>query len=157
MNDCHSGECDGHLSRLATTQKILQVGYFWPSIFKDCINVIQKCHSFQIFSKKMRAHPTPLNHVVSVGPLAKWGIDFTTCNPPSVAIHHYIIMVIDYFIKWEKAMSTYSNDMKTAALFLFNHIIPRFCVPRSIVTNHDTHFFNAMMTELTTMIHLDHE
>jgi hypothetical protein len=29
MNDCHLGACGGHLSRLATTQKILHVRYFW--------------------------------------------------------------------------------------------------------------------------------
>ena len=50
MNDCHSGACGGHLSGLATTQKILRVGYFWPLIFKDCITAIKKCHPCQIFS-----------------------------------------------------------------------------------------------------------
>ena len=40
INDCHSGACGGHLSGLATTQKILHVGYFCPLIFKDCINVV---------------------------------------------------------------------------------------------------------------------
>ena len=44
MNDCHSGACGGHLSRLATSQKILCAGYFWPTIFKDCIFAIKKCH-----------------------------------------------------------------------------------------------------------------
>ena len=28
MNDCHSGACGGHLSGLATAQKILHAGYF---------------------------------------------------------------------------------------------------------------------------------
>jgi hypothetical protein len=50
MNDCHSGACGGHLSGLATTQNILRTGYFWPSIFKDCITTIKKCHPCQIFS-----------------------------------------------------------------------------------------------------------
>jgi hypothetical protein len=50
MNDCHLGACGGHLSGFATAQKILRAGYFWPSIFKDCITVIKKCHPCQIFS-----------------------------------------------------------------------------------------------------------
>jgi hypothetical protein len=33
-------------------------------------------------------------------PFTKWGIDFTTCNPPSAAGHHYIIVAMDYFMKW---------------------------------------------------------
>lgn len=30
LNDCHSRACGGHMSRYATTQKILRTGYFWP-------------------------------------------------------------------------------------------------------------------------------
>ena len=129
MNDCHSRACGSHLFGVASAQKILCVGYFWPSTFKDCINDVKKCHSFQIFSKNMRAHPTPLHHVVSVIPFAKWGIHFTMCNPPSTAGHHYIIVVLDYFTKWAEAMPTYSNDVKNITLFILNHIITRFGIP----------------------------
>ena len=44
LNDFHGGACGGHLSRLSTAQKILREGYFWSSIFKDCVNVVKKCH-----------------------------------------------------------------------------------------------------------------
>ena len=44
LNDCHGGACGGHLSGLATAQKILRAGYFWPSIFKDCIEAVKRCH-----------------------------------------------------------------------------------------------------------------
>lgn len=53
---------------LVTTQKILYVGYFWPSLFKDCISVVQKFYPCQIFSHKMCAHPASLHLVVAVRP-----------------------------------------------------------------------------------------
>ena len=105
----------------------------------------------------MHTHLAPLHPVVSIGPFAKWGIDFTMCNPLSAADHHYIIVVVDYFTKWAEAMPTYNNDVKTTTLFLFNHIIALFGVPKSIVTDHGTHFWNAIMVKLTSMLHLDHE
>lgn len=105
----------------------------------------------------MHAHSATLHLVVFIGRFPKWGIYFTMCNPPSAISHHYIIMVVYYFTKWEKAMPTYSNDAKIATLFLFNHIIARFGVPRSIMTYHGMHFCNTMMTELATMPHLNHE
>ena len=46
LNDCHSGACGGHMSGYATAQKILRAGYFWPSLFRDCIIVVQKCHAY---------------------------------------------------------------------------------------------------------------
>eukprot|EP00253_Pinus_taeda_P010464 PITA_10464 len=60
----------------------------------------------------MRAHPTPLFPIVTVGPFTKWGIDFTTCHLPSAANHKYIILAIDYFMKWAEAMPTYKNDIE---------------------------------------------
>ena len=157
MNDCHSGACGGHLSRLTIAQKILRPGYFWLMIFKDCISAVKKFHPCQIFSRKMCAHLAPLHPIIAVGPFSKWGIDFTTCNPPSTAGVYYIIVAVDYFTKWAEAMPTYTNDVKTTTLFLFNHVIARFGIPKSIVTDHGTHFCNAMMAELTSMLHLDHE
>eukprot|EP00253_Pinus_taeda_P006318 PITA_06318 len=70
----------------------------------------------------MHTHPAPLFPVVTVGPFTKWGIDFTTCNPPSAANHKYIIVAVDYFTKWAEAMPTYKNDSDTATLFLFNQV-----------------------------------
>ena len=40
LNDCHSGVCGGHMSGFATAQKILRAGYFWLSLFKDCITAV---------------------------------------------------------------------------------------------------------------------
>ena len=152
LNDCHGGACGGHLSGLETTQKILRAGYFSPSLFKDCIEGVQKCHPCQMFSRKVHSHPAPMHPVIAIGPFSKWGIDFTTCHPPSTQGHRNIIVTVDYFTKWDKAMPTYLNDGKTVALFTFNHIIARFRVPKQLVTDHGSHFQNAMTIELSTQL-----
>ena len=85
-------------------------------------------------------HPAPLFLVITIGPFTKWRIDFTTCHPISSRGHRYIIVVIDYFTKWEKAIMTFSNDGETTKLFVFNQVISRLEVPREIVTNHGSHF-----------------
>jgi hypothetical protein len=43
LNDCHLGAYGCHLSGMATAQNILCANYFWPSIFKDCIEAVKKC------------------------------------------------------------------------------------------------------------------
>jgi hypothetical protein len=152
LNDCHTGACGGHLSGLETTQNILRAGYFWPSLIKDCVEAVKKCHPCQIFSRKMRAHPTPMFPVIVVGPFTKWGIDFTTCHPVSARGHRYIIVAVDYFTKWVEAMPTFNNDGETTALFIFNQIVARFGIPKEIVTDHGSHFQNKMMSELTSKL-----
>jgi hypothetical protein len=71
--------------------------------------------------------------------------------------HGYIIVVVDYFTKWAEAMPTFDNTGKTAALFLFNHVIACFGVPQAIVTDHGSHFKNFMMSELTEKLGLRHD
>jgi hypothetical protein len=137
--------------------KDLTRGYFWPSLFKDCTTTIQKFHAFQTYNNKIRTHPTPLHPVVSVGPFAKWGIDFMTCHPHSARGHGYIIVAMDYFMKWVEVMPTFNNTGKNEALFIFNHIITRFRIPQAIVTDHGNHFQNFMMSELTDKLGLRHE
>jgi hypothetical protein len=83
------------MSGYATAQKILHTGYFWHSLFNDCIIVIQKCHACQTYNQKIWSHPAPLHPVVSFGPFVKWGIDFMACHPHSVGGHGYIIVAID--------------------------------------------------------------
>jgi hypothetical protein len=157
LNDCHLGSCGGHLSEMATAQKILRVSYFWPSIFKDCIEAVKKCPPYQIFNKKARTHPTALHPIISIGPFSKWGIDFMQCKPTSAGGHGYIIVTIDYLRKWAEAMPTFLKYGRTAALFLFNHIITCFGVPHAIVTDHGAHFKNQMMSELHVKLGFLHE
>jgi len=71
----------------------------------------------------MQAPPSPLHPIIVVGPFAKWGIDFVTCNPHSFEGHGYAILAVDYFTKWAEAMATYEDDKKTATIFIFNHVI----------------------------------
>ena len=74
------------------------------------------------------------------------------CKPTSAGGHGYIIIAIDYFTKWAEVMPTYAEDGKNTTLFLFNHIIARFGVPQSIVTDHGSHFCNQMMDEISAKL-----
>jgi hypothetical protein len=95
--------------------------------------------------------------VVSVGPFEKWGIDVMTCHPHSAGGHGYIIVAVDYFMKWAEAMSTFDNTGKTTTLFIFNHIISLFGVPQAIITDHSSHFRNFMMSKITKTLGLRHD
>jgi transposase InsO family protein len=98
----------------------------------------------------MWVHPTPMFPVIIIVPFTKWGIDFTTCHPVSSRGHRYIIVAVDYFNKWVKAMLTFNNDRESTALFVFNQIVARFGIPKDIVIDHGSHFQNKMMHELTS-------
>lgn len=103
------------------------------------------------------ARPSHSPTARTIGPFAKWGIDYMTCNPCSARGHGYIIIALDYFTKWAESMTTYSTDSKMASQFIFTHIISRFSVPQAIITDHGFHFQYYMMVELTSMLGLRHD
>jgi hypothetical protein len=156
LNDCHNGDCGGDLSGLAISQKILRDDFFLPSIFKDCVEAVNKCHPFQVFARKIHSHPAPLHPVIIIGPFTKWGIDFMDCNPASVGGHQHIIVVMDYFTKLAEAMHIIKYDGKTKTFFIFNQIIARFRIPRDIVTDHGSHFQNEIMKDLASKLGFKH-
>jgi hypothetical protein len=45
-------------------------------------------------------------------------------------------------------MLTFVNDGTTMFLFIFNHVIIDFIIPKDLVTNHGSHFQNRMMMKL---------
>lgn len=120
-------------------------------------HAVQKCHACQIYNWKQHTPLTPLHLVITVGPFQKWGIEIMTSNPHSVRGHGYIIVAMDYFTKWSETMPTYDVNGKTISLFLFNHVIAQFGVPKAIVTNHGSHFRNYMITKLTAQLGLYHD
>lgn len=54
-------------------------------------------------------------------------------------------------------MPTYKDNGKSATIFIFNHLIARFGVPKAIVMDHGIHFHNFMMIELSAELDLHHD
>ena len=84
----------------------------------------------------MRSRPASLHPIITASPFTKWGIYFMDCNPASAGKHHHIIMVVDYFTKWDEAMPIVKSDSETAAHFVFNQIITWFGIPKELVTDY---------------------
>ena len=70
------------------------------------------------------------------------------CNLALAGGHHHIIVDVDYFMKWAKAMPTVKSDGETVAHFVFNQIITQFSIPKELVIDHGLDFQNHMMEDL---------
>ena len=74
------------------------------------------------------------------------------CKPPSYGGNNQTIVVIDYFTKWEEAMTTLKSNGEMDAHFMFNHIITQFSALKELVTEHGREFQNNMMMELASKL-----
>jgi len=51
LKSCHDEPCGGQFTAKRTTCKILSLGYYWPSIFKDSKKYVRSCDSFQCMGR----------------------------------------------------------------------------------------------------------
>ena len=55
LNHCHTLPCGGHFGGQRTTAKVLQSGFYWPSLFKDAhqfISTYDKCQRMRSIYRK---------------------------------------------------------------------------------------------------------
>jgi hypothetical protein len=80
-----------------------------------------------------------------------------TCNLPYRNGHKYIVVELDYFTKWAKAMPTFNNTADTATCFFFNHAISHFGIPLQLVSKKRKHFENEIFIEISSILGFSHE
>ena len=47
LKAAHDGPYGGHFADKIIGHKVLQMGYHWPSIFRDARNYVKRCDSYQ--------------------------------------------------------------------------------------------------------------
>lgn len=63
MEDFHKGNYGGHLFWKTTANKILRVGYYWPTLFSNVYKIVSSCHECHIFQGRRKLQPLPLNPI----------------------------------------------------------------------------------------------
>ncbi|KAG6555647.1 hypothetical protein Mapa_002883 [Marchantia paleacea] len=103
MKEFHEGSvCGGHFAGKVIAFKILDAGYHWKGIFKDCVEFCKSCDVCQAFAKKSMKTP-PLTSVPILGPFEKWGIDFVGPLNLTPRGNKFIVVATDYLTKWVEA------------------------------------------------------
>jgi len=65
LQHCHSKEVvGGHFGPNRTAYKVLQCGFYWPTIFKDAHEFAKACDSCQRSGNISRHHEMPLNNIL---------------------------------------------------------------------------------------------
>ena len=144
---CHSSPTGGHAASSKTCAKILQSGFFWPSMFRDVQKYIQSCDPCQRTGKMSRRNEMPQQGILEVELFDVWGIDFIGPLPSSQNFKH-ILVAVDYVSKWVEAIPTVHADANSVCKLFKNVIFPRFGVPRVVISDGGTHFNNQQLEKL---------
>ena len=147
LSHCHTLPCGGHFGGQRTAAKVLQSGFYWPTLFKDAHHFVSTCDKCQRMGGISRKDKPPMHPILEVELLDLWGLDFMGPFPLSYN-NLYILLAVDYVLKWVEAILTRTNDAKVVAQFLRNHIFSRFGTPRALITDNGTHFCNKVIDKV---------
>eukprot|EP00253_Pinus_taeda_P017976 PITA_17976 len=144
----HDGPCGGHFAAKRTAFKILQAGYYWPTLHQDVRRHIRQCDRCQRMGKPTPRDEMPLQPQVTFEPFEKWGMDFVgPINPPSKQ-RSYIIMCIDYLTKWAETKAIKAATEEKVVEFLRENIFYKFGYPRELVINQGSQFTSNLIDDL---------
>lgn len=148
LRHCHSLPCGGHAGPQKTAYKVLQAGFYWPSLFKDAKSFVESCDACQRSGSISKRHEMPQNAILEVELFDVWCIDYMGPFPSSNGFK-YILLAVDYVSKWVEAIATVTCDSKPVIRMFTKIIFPRFGVPRAIVSDGGSHFhhhtFDALL------------
>ena len=114
--------------------KVLQSGFYWPSLFKDAHTMCRECDKYQRLGKISRRHMMPLNPILVVDIFDVWGIDFM--GPFRSSFEYiYIFVGVDYVSKWVEAVPCRAANHRVVLKFLKENIFSRFGVPKAIISD----------------------
>jgi hypothetical protein len=135
---------------------VLHLGYYWPSIFKCVAKYVRSCDSFQRIGRPTSADKIPLRIQVMIEPFEKWALDFVGQISPMSHKKNYILVCIDYVIKWVEEKSLFGAIEKSIVEFIYEDIFNCFGVPHEIATDQGTQFTSNLMRELTEKYGIKH-
>ena len=117
LEACHSSPVGGHHSCIHTSHKILQCGYYWPTIHQDAHEFAEACDRCQREGGISRKQELPLNIILVIELFDVWGTDFIDLFGSSHGVR-YILVAVDYVSKQVEAIALANNEGKSASKFL---------------------------------------
>ena len=130
----HSSTYGGHYAARKTADKILQSGFYWPSIFKDVHCFYTECLQCQATINISKRDEMPMRLILEVEIFDLWGIDFMGPFPPSDG-KEYILVAVDYVSKSVEAIPTRTKDHREVLRFVTRCIFARYSCLRAIISD----------------------
>ncbi|RDY10709.1 putative mitochondrial protein, partial [Mucuna pruriens] len=138
---CHATPGGNHYGSTRTARKVLDCRFYWPTIFRDAFSTCEKCQKAGMAIS--RRHEKPQQPILFYEVFDVWGINFMepSQSPMDILMFYYVS-------RWVEAIATKTNDAKVVVDFLKSNIFCWFGVPKVLISDQGSHFYNRAMSSL---------
>ncbi|GJS04339.1 reverse transcriptase domain-containing protein [Tanacetum coccineum] len=154
LDQCHHGPTGGHYGPNLTAKKVLDSGFYWPTVIKEAYTLVRLCEACQKTGNMSKRNEMPLNSIQVCENFDIWGIDFMGPFPKSYKFE-YIVVTVDYISKWAEAQTLPTNDARVVITFL-KKLFCRFRMPKALISDRGTHFCNKIMEKTMKRYGVNH-
>jgi hypothetical protein len=120
-------------------------------MLEDYFTYYKGCQGCQKFGNVQRAPALVMNPIIKPWPFREWGIDLIgQIYPPSSKNHKFILVATDYFTKWVEAFPLKTVTSIEMVEFVKEHIIYRFGISHTIMTDQGSMFISEEFEEFAT-------
>nr|GEU43555.1 retrovirus-related Pol polyprotein from transposon TNT 1-94 [Tanacetum cinerariifolium] len=146
LKACHNRPTGGHHGPNYTAKKVFDSGFYWPTIYRNAHDLVKSCDAGQRQGKILQRDEMPQNSIQVCEIFDVWGIDFMGPFPSSQG-NMYILVAVDYLLKWFEGKVLATNDPRGVCKFL-KSLFARFGTPHAIISNRGTHFCNDQLAKV---------
>jgi hypothetical protein len=148
MGEVHEGICGSHQSAHKMKWLLHCVGFYWPTMLKDCFRYYKGCESCQKFRDLQLAPVAILQPIIKSWPFCGWALGFVhQIHPASSKGHRFVLVTTDYFTKWTEVVPLKNMTHREVIHFILEHIIHRFGIPQILTTDQGSSFMSHQVHE----------
>ncbi|KAK3008959.1 hypothetical protein RJ639_014042 [Escallonia herrerae] len=143
LREVHEGICRQHLGGRNLAHKILRQGYYWSGMQKDAVSFTRRCDQCQKLAPLSDTPTIPINILTSPIPFAMWGMDILGPFPMATGQRHFVIVAINYVMKWTEAKPLATITEVKCEEFFWKNVICHFGIPKVLITDNGKQFDNS--------------
>lgn len=147
LRDFHFSPTGGHQGVKRTVER-LQQSYHWPGLVKDVKNMIRTC---EICNKNKYGKATKMPMQITstaTKPFQRIALDIVGPLPESEDGFKYLLTFQDDLTKFVGAIPIPNQEAQTVAKEFVSHVVLRFGIPDSILTDQGSNFLSDLFTRM---------
>ncbi|RDY11704.1 Pol polyprotein, partial [Mucuna pruriens] len=123
----------------------------------DCYRHVKRCMKCQVYADNIHVAPFALHNLTSPWSFSMWGLEMIgPIEPKASNGHRFILVAIEYFMKWVEAASYSSVTKNIVVKFIKRDIICRYRLLAHIIIGNKTNLNKKIMTELCEQFKIKH-
>ena len=115
-------------------------GFWWPRMRNDAVEYVRKCEQCKKHAHLIHQPTGHLNPISSPWPFTQWGLDILGPFPRATGNRRFVLVAVDYFIKWAEAKALANIQDVDVKKFVWKNIVTRFGVPNTLISDNGLQF-----------------